>query len=73
MQEGEPLASGREALPLRRRLMAALEDLPHTATFDGVVERLDFVYSVQAGLAQADQGTLTPHEQVKRSARAWLP
>ena len=59
-------------LPLKRQLIAALEDLPETATFDDVLERLHFVYSVEVGLAQADQGMLIPHDQVKQSLRQWV-
>jgi predicted transcriptional regulator len=54
-------------LPLKWQLIAALEDLPETATFDDIAERLHFVYSVQVGLAQADAGILIPHDQVKRT------
>lgn len=66
------MASESNTLPMKRRLIAALEDLPDNATFDDVLERLHFVYNVQVGLAQADQGVLLPHEQVKKSLREWL-
>jgi predicted transcriptional regulator len=65
------MASESSTLPLKRQLIAALEDLPDTATFDDVLERLHFVYSVEVGLAQADQGMLIPHDEVKQSMREW--
>jgi len=57
---------------MKRYLLAALDDMPDTATFDEVIERFSFVYSVQLGLMQADQGMLIPHDQVKKSLREWL-
>ena len=65
------MASESSTLPLKRQLIGALEDLPETATFDDVLERLHFVYSVEVGLAQADQGMVIPHDQVKKSGREW--
>lgn len=70
--EDGAMASESGTLPLKRQLIAALEDLPETATFDDVLERLHFVYSVEVGLAQADQGMLIPHDQVKKSLRQWV-
>jgi predicted transcriptional regulator len=65
------MTSESSTLPMKRQLIAALEALPDTATFDDVVERLHFVYSVEVGLAQADQGMLIPHDEVKISLRKW--
>ena len=61
-----------ESNTMKRQLIAALEELPDDATFDDVLERLHFAYNVQVGLAQADQGMLIPHDQVKKSLRGWL-
>ena len=66
------MVSESNTLPMKRRLVEALEDLPDSATFDDVIERLYVVYNVEVGLAQADQGRLIPHEQVKQSIREWL-
>ncbi len=62
-----------DTLPMKQRLLAAMQALPDNATFDDVIERLYFVYNVEAGLAQADEGMLIPHEQVKNSVREWHP
>jgi hypothetical protein len=59
------MVSESNSLPMKRQLMAALEDMPESATFDEIIERLHFIYSIQLGLAQADQDMLIPHEQVK--------
>ena len=67
------MASESSILPLKRHLIAALEGLPDTATFDDAIERLHFVYSVEVGLAQADQGMLIPHDQVKQRLHQWVP
>jgi predicted transcriptional regulator len=66
------MVSESNTLPMKHRLMEALEDLPDDATFDEAIERLYIVYNVEVGLAQADQGMLIPHEQVKKSIQEWL-
>jgi predicted transcriptional regulator len=66
------MVSESSTIPMKRHLLAALEAMPDTATFDDIIERLSFVYSVQVGLMQADQGMLIPHEQVKNRVRKWL-
>ena len=66
------MVSESNTLPMKRRLIEALEDLPDSATFDDVIERLYVVYNVEVGLTQADQGMLIPHEEVKKSIREWL-
>ncbi|HZU76410.1 MAG TPA: hypothetical protein VFA70_06570 [Dehalococcoidia bacterium] len=60
------------AVPMKRRLIAALEELPDDATFDDALERLHLVYKVQAGIEQAEQGMLIPHRQVMDRMRPWL-
>lgn len=65
------MASESNALPMKRQLVEALEDLPESATFDDVIERLYVVFNIEVGLAQADQGMLIPHEQAKRRIRQW--
>lgn len=66
------MVSESSTLPMKRRLVEALEDLPDSATFDDVIERLYVVFNVEVGIAQADQGMLIPNEQVKTSIREWL-
>ena len=49
---------------LKDKILAAVEQLPATATLEDFIERLVFMAKVERGLAQADAGQLTPHEQV---------
>ncbi len=49
---------------LRRKVLDAVEQLPPNATLHDIIERLVFVAKVERGLAEADAGTLIPHEQV---------
>ena len=56
---------------MKRRLIDALEDLPDDATFDDVVEQLDFVYNIYIGLEQAEKGMLIPHEDVVKHFQRW--
>jgi predicted transcriptional regulator len=48
------------------RILEALKDLPHDATYDDAIERLVFLAKVEEGLAQLDAGQGLPHEEVKR-------
>jgi predicted transcriptional regulator len=50
----------------KRRILAALEDLPADATFDEAIERLVFLARLEEGLEQLDAGHGIPHDEVKR-------
>jgi predicted transcriptional regulator len=44
----------------------ALEELPEDATLEDAMDRLYFVAKVARGLAAADRGEVTSHEEVRR-------
>ena len=50
----------------KQRVLAAVEQLPADATFEDAIDSLLFLYKAQIGLAQADAGQLTPHDEVKK-------
>jgi len=50
----------------RDRIIEALQDLPHDATFDDAIERLIFLAKIEEGLAELDAGKGIPHDEVKR-------
>lgn len=50
----------------KQRVLAAVEQLPVDATFEDAIDSLLFLYKAQIGLAQADAGKLTPHDEVKK-------
>jgi predicted transcriptional regulator len=51
---------------VRERILQALQDLPPDATFDDAIERLVFLATIDAGLAELDAGEGIPHDEVKR-------
>jgi predicted transcriptional regulator len=50
----------------RDRMIEALRELPPDAMVDDAIERLLFLATIEAGLAELDQGTGIPHDEVKR-------
>ena len=50
----------------KQQVLAAVEQLPVDATFEDAIDSLLFLYKAQIGLAQADAGQLTPHDEVKK-------
>jgi predicted transcriptional regulator len=65
------MASSSVTPPIKQRLIEALAQLPDDASFDDAIERLHFVYAVELGLAQAQEGRLIPHDEVKKTWREW--
>ena len=50
----------------RDQIRNAMNQLPPDATFDDAIERLVFLATIDAGLAQLDAGQGIPHDEVKR-------
>ena len=50
---------------IKQRALEAVRDLPETATFEDIMDRLLFLAKIERGLTQADAGQLIPREQVK--------
>jgi len=48
----------------KAEFMKALEELPENATIDDAVERLAFMLDLENGLAQADAGELSAHDEI---------
>lgn len=51
---------------LKQRVLGALEQLPPEATLDDLIEQLLFQAKIDRGLADAEAGRVTPHDE-------WLP
>ena len=49
-----------------------IEELPDSATWDDVRERIDFVVGVRKGLRELDEGKGIPHARVKEEFAQWL-
>jgi len=50
----------------KQKILEAVELLPPDATIEDAIERLYFLAKIERGLADADAGRLTPHDEVKR-------
>jgi hypothetical protein len=50
-----------------------IENLPDDATWDDVLERINFVAGVRKGLLELDAGKAIPHDQFRRSTLDGLP
>jgi predicted transcriptional regulator len=49
-----------------------IQDLPDSATWEDIEERVRFLAAIDKGLADIKAGKVIPHEQVKESLREWL-
>jgi len=55
----------------KQAILDAIEDLPADAGLEEVLERLELLYRIERGIAEADQGLLVPHEEVLRRLARW--
>jgi len=49
-----------------------IQDLPDSATWDDIEERVRFLAAIDKGLADIKAGRVIPHNEVKESLRKWL-
>ncbi len=49
-----------------------IRDLPDSATWEDIEERVRFLAAIDRGLADIKTGKTIPHEQVKESLKEWL-
>lgn len=57
-------------MTVKQQLREVLENLPDDATLEEVMERIYLLYKIEQGIADADAGRVTPHEEVERRMRA---
>jgi predicted transcriptional regulator len=50
----------------KERVLEAVESLPADATIEDAMERLYFLAKIERGLAEADAGLGTSHEDVRK-------
>lgn len=50
----------------------SIAELPDSATWEDIEERVRFLAAVDRGLEDIRQGKLIPHEEVKASLAEWL-
>jgi predicted transcriptional regulator len=49
-----------------------IQELPDSATWEDIEERVRFLAAIDKGLADIKAGRVIPHEEVKESLRQWL-
>jgi len=50
----------------------SITELPDSATWEDIEERVRFLAAIDKGLEDIRQGKLIPHEEVKTSLTRWL-
>ena len=53
------------------KVLDTIKSLPQEFELDELLEKLIFVEKVDAGLAQAEQGKVIPHDKVKEAVKKW--
>ena len=49
-----------------------IRELPDSATWEEIEERVRFLAGIDRGLADVRAGRVVPHEEVKESLKQWL-
>lgn len=56
----------------KKLVLDVINELPDETSLAEIVDRIEFLASVQKGLGQLDRGEGIPHEEVKRQLATWL-
>lgn len=60
------------AMTTKDRAIKTIQELPDTATWEDISERIRFLAGIDKGLADIKAGKVVPHEEVKESLKEWL-
>ncbi len=58
-------------MTVKEQVRLVAEQLPTNATIEDAIEQLLFLYKVEYGLQQADDGSVLSHEVVLSRIRQW--
>ena len=50
----------------------SIEELPETATWDDIEDRIIFLAAIDKGRENIKYGRIMPHEEVKKSLEKWI-
>jgi predicted transcriptional regulator len=50
----------------------SIQDLPESATWEEIEEKIHFLSAIDKGLEDIKQGRIVPHEDVKKSLAKWI-
>lgn len=56
----------------KQQVLAALQRLPEDATYEQILETVEFMAAVQKGLDDVEAGRVVSHDEVKKQLHAWL-
>ncbi len=49
-----------------------INELPESATWEDIEERIHFLAAIEKGLSDIKTGRVVPHNEVKESLKEWL-
>jgi predicted transcriptional regulator len=52
--------------------LKTIQELPDSATWEEIEERVRFLAGIDKGWADVKAGKVVPHEEVKESLKTWL-
>ncbi len=61
-----------ETMTTKEVAIQTIKNLPDDATWDDVLERINFVAGVRKGLLELDAGKAIPHDQIRAEYAQWL-
>lgn len=61
-----------EAMTSKDMAIKTIQELPDSATWEEIEERVRFLAGIDRGLADIKAGKVVPHEEVKESLKRWL-
>ena len=61
-----------KAMTTKEIALKTIEQLPESASWEDIQERINFIVGVRKGLRQLDEGQGIPHDKVKEEFAEWL-
>lgn len=60
-----------ETTNTKKKILQAIDDLPDKIEIEDAMEKLYFLYKVEKGIKQADNGEKIDHQTVKERFQKW--
>ena len=60
------------AMTSKEIALKTIEQLPESASWEDIQERINFIVGVRKGLSELDAGQGIPHDRVKEEFAEWL-
>jgi predicted transcriptional regulator len=59
-------------MTIKETAISSIQNLPDNATWEDIVEQINFIAGVKKGLSELDKGKGIAHAQVMEEFREWL-